>query len=565
MHFALEVLKNCEFGLWTNGRDMFFAHKYEDKYDNTEIIDISDFPAKGQSLDDLEHADKATPKTPSGTSLIRVFKQCHDYIYGNEGRVNDTFWQLLYLIFCKIYDEKRRFMVTKNGDSYRRRFWVGATERSTPEKQKKVAERIKAIFEELKNEENDHIFSSVFSGTESIELTDKGLAFVASQIAKYSFLDATVDVKGTAYESIVSGRLKQERGQFFIPRNIIRCMVEMLDPEPHHRILDPCCGSGGFLVNALEHIRHKIAQQFNPDKKGVWLEQEYNSMQVNEAVRNAAEKNIFGFDFDPDLKKAARMNMIMFGDGHTNIFHVNSLAYPAWETNTELDSIKQAIAKSLQNASDKNEVYGSEDARGKFDIIFTNPPFGAKVTVDPEIAQKYELNQFSNAPEVLFVEACYNFLKPGGRMAIVLPDGILGNPNTEPVREWILKHFRLLASIDLAVEAFLPQVGVQASLLFLQKKTETEQDLAHFQEEDYEVFMAIAEKLGKDRRGVPIYLRDEDGQELIFEVEKEYLVQDAENLTQKIRKTRKEKVKKLNDDLPLIAQAYIQFRKEGAI
>jgi type I restriction enzyme M protein len=174
---------------------------------------------------------------------------------------------------------------------------------------------------------------------------------------------------------------------------------------------------------------------------------------------------------------------------------------------------------------------------------------------------KFELNKYSDAPEVLFIEACYNYLKPGGKLGIVLPDGILGNPNMLPVREWILSHFKLLASIDLAVEAFLPQVGVQASLLFLQKKTEKERQLALAKEEDYEVFMAIAEKLGKDRRGVPIYVRDEDGAEVYFKEEKEYLVPDKKG--NKIVKKKKYSVRKLDDDLPKIAKAYKEFLKKG--
>jgi type I restriction enzyme M protein len=159
----------------------------------------------------------------------------------------------------------------------------------------------------------------------------------------------------------------------------------------------------------------------------------------------------------------------------------------------------------------------------------------------------------------LFIEACYKFLKPGGKVAIVLPDGILGNPNTLPVREWILDKFKILASVDLAVEAFLPQVGVQASLLFLQRKTELERQLVQDSSEDYEVFMAIAEKLGKDRRGNPIYMRDDDGAEIIFDTETNYVVRKREGSLEV--KTRKEKLKHLDDDLPLISKEYSQFLK----
>src|SRR5690606_14397486 len=139
-----------------------------------------------------------------------------------------------------------------------------------------------------------------------------------------------------------------------------------------------------------------------------------------------------GFDFDPDLKKAARMNMVMGGDGHANIFHVNSLAYPNWEHPKELDKINEAIEKSLSEMKDFERTYFT-DARGKFDMIFTNPPFGAKVKVETEIASRYHLSKYSTAPEVLFIEACYDYLKEGGKMAIVLPDGILGNPDRKSV------------------------------------------------------------------------------------------------------------------------------------
>ena len=375
-------------------------------------------------------------------------------------------------------------------------------------------------------------------------------------MAKYSFLDASVDVKGLAYETIVSNTLKQEAGQFFTPRNIVKCMVEMLDPKEHHRVLDPACGSGGFLVMVLDHVRQQMAKEMFPNLEGPFLTEKYNSPEVNEKVRIYAERSIFGFDLDPDLKKAARMNMVMGGDGHANIFHVNSLAYPLWEHPTEVEKINNAIDKSLREMQDIENAYGT-DARGKFDMIFTNPPFGAKVKVETEIASRYHLSQYSTAPEVLFIEACYDFLKDGGKMAVVLPDGILGNPNMLSVRNWILDRFKILASVDLAVEAFLPQVGVQASLLFLEKKTEAQRQLVQEQNEDYQVFMAIAEKLGKDRRGNPIYLKDDDGAELLYNTETKYLTKKSTG--EKILKVRNEKIKRLDDDLPLISQAYFNF------
>jgi len=550
---AMGAIESCEFGLWANGSSYHFLQKEDDDIGfDFDFIDLSDFPGEGETIADLDRADRSHTRTPANDSLIKVFKRSHDYIYGNEGRKKDAFWQLLNLIFCKLYDEKRRFMVSPNGESYRRKFWVGIKEQNTEKGRKEVAKRIKGLFEELKN---DTLFSEVFEGNETISLTDKGLAFIAGELAKYSFLDASVDVKGLAYETIVSNTLKQEAGQFFTPRNIVKCMVQMLDPKENSRVLDPACGSGGFLVMVLDHVRQQITKEIYPDLEGPFLEEKYNSFEVNERVRIYAENSIFGFDFDPDLKKAARMNMVMGGDGHANIFHVNSLAYPNWEHPTEIDKINNAINNSLEQMKDIDNAYGT-DARGKFDMVFTNPPFGAKVKVEAEIASRYHLSQYSTAPEVLFIEACYDYLKDGGKMAIVVPDGILANPNMVNVREWILEKFKIIASIDLAVEAFLPQVGVQASLLFLQKKTEIERQLAQESDEDYEVFMAIAEKLGKDRRGNPIYLRDEDGAEILFNTETKYLFRKKNG--QAVEKKRNEKLKQLDDDLPKIAGQFLK-------
>lgn len=576
LQVALQGIENCDFGLWTNGDEFHFLQKEIDQWNQVNCFDISDFPGEGQTMDDLiNRADKIQPRKPANDSLIRTFKRCHDYIYGNEGMKKTAFWELLNLIFCKIYDEKRRFLPSPNGESYRRKFWVGVKEQNTDEGLKAISKRIKGIFEELKS---DKLFSEVFDGNEQINLSERGLAYIAGELAKYSFLDATVDVKGTAYETIVSNTLKQEAGQFFTPRNLIRCMVEMMDPDENMRVLDPACGSGGFLVIVLDHVRRKIAKRLYPELTGLYLTEKFNSKEVNDLVTDYAERMVFGFDFDPDLKKAARMNMVMAGDGHANIFNVNSLDYPFGSKTDELEKIKNTITYSVQNGADKDTAYDFEDARGKFDLIFTNPPFGAKVEVDFEISKRYELGHnwskdtwgnfakgnasSSEAPEVLFIEQCYNFLKPGGRVAIVLPDGILGNPNTEYVRDWILKRFKVLASLDLPVEMFLPQVGVQASVLFLQKKTDAERDAA-VNGEDYEVFMAIAETVGKDRRGVPIYKRDEDGAELLFDSIKEVLLYDKNGNTK--LNSRKIRIKKLDDDLPVITESFHEFKQKSSL
>lgn len=363
----------------------------QNAYRVIECQDISDFPGAGQTMEDLETAyERMQPRRPANDSLIKTFQRCHDYIYANEGMKKTAFWELLNLIFCKIFDENRRFKDAEKGISYRRRFWVGLKEQNTVEGQEKIAARIKDIFEELK--EDKSVFREVFDGNEQINLSPRGLAFVASELSKYSFLDATVDVKGTAYEPIVSSTLKQEAGQFFTPRNVIKCMVEMMDPDVNTRVLDPACGSGGFLVTVLDYVRKKITKRMYGDLSGVWLESKNNTPEVVAAVKKYIEQNLFGFDFDPDLKKAARMNLMMAADGRPNIFNINSLEYPDG-SKANIPLINKKIKESIENSQDKDFdfKYESDCALGKFDMIFTNPPFGTKVEVAQEISRKFDL------------------------------------------------------------------------------------------------------------------------------------------------------------------------------
>lgn len=461
----------CRFGLWTNGSELHFLQKtYREDEQDPIFEELSDFPGKGESLDDLDRPDRQVLRVAAGESLLNTFKRCHDYIYGNQGKIKTAFWELLNIIFCKIYDERRREICQENGETYRRKFWVGVKERNTAEGQAKIAQRVKGLFEEVKKAE---IFRDVFSGNEAITLNDLVLSYIASEISRYSFLDASVDAKGMAYEAIVSNTLKQERGQFFTPRNIVRVMVEMMDPGEDDLVLDPACGSGGFLVMVLDHVRHKIARELYPEEEGILLACRANSdPAVIERAKAYANEKLFGVDFDDDLKKAARMNMVMSGDGHGSIFSFNSLQYPNCP-DVDCQKMQMALKESMSDSGRQTRT-----DLGHFDFLFTNPPFGTKIPIDEpsilehfELAHKWERDgdrwirtgklQSSQPPEILFIERCYQFLKEGGRMAIVLPDGILGNPNLEYVRYWILQNTKVLASIDLPVEAFLPQVGAR--------------------------------------------------------------------------------------------------------
>jgi type I restriction enzyme M protein len=370
-----------------------------------------------------------------------------------------------------------------------------------------------------------------------------------------------VDVKGLAYEAMVATTMKKERGQFFTPRNIVEAMVAILAPEPGERVLDPACGSGRFLVACLDRFRERCARQSSSRGANDFeLRRLRNSKEILGKAADYARACLFGIDVDPELQRAAKMNMLINNDGHGNIHCFNTLAV----TRTEINERHVPGAPQL--------------GFGTLDVVLTNPPFGAKIPVDdPDILRNFELAhkwdvtsdeqfvmrnelQSKMPPEILFIERCLQWLRDGGRMGIVVPDGILGNPDNEYIRAWILQQSRVLASIDLPVEAFLPQVGVQASLLFLERRPRAE--VAAGISDDYPVFMAIAEFAGHDRRGNTIYRRDPDGYELYESYDELLMVRrNGEDVAER----RQLKRKIVADDLPRIVDFYQQFRRTGYV
>jgi len=530
------------FGLWTNGIELAFRMRtYHSRTGDPEFTELTDIPGPTETLEDLENAARRPLRVAAGDSLLRTFKRCHDYLYGNQQmRPDKAFWQLLYLIFCKILDEQQSS----------RLFFVGATEANNERGRRAITGRIKDLFEQVQKKE----YKDVFDGTERIGLNDRALAYVAGELSRYSLLTTDTDAKGLAYEAITSATLKRERGQFFTPRNVIRMMVSMVNPQPDKLILDPACGSGGFLVVALAHHRRRLLQSIGADPESPVPSE---LRRVDRALRTYARKCLYGIDADEDLRKAARMNMVMNNDGHGNILSFNSLEYgiPAHET-------AEMVAF---------EKLGGQ--HGKFDYVFTNPPFGSKIPIsDPAILAEFDLGHAWShitgtwqrgpilkkvSPEILFIEACYKFLKPGsGVMAIVVPDGILGNPGEqmEGVRWWMLHHMELLASVDLPGETFLPQVSVQASCVFLRRRHEDEMKLAGFSgPKQRPVFMAIAETIGHGRRGEPKYVRRPDGTE---ELRVNDVLERWEIKGRVVERMRRKQARALADDLPWISEQY---------
>jgi type I restriction enzyme M protein len=542
LHSYLSASPNAQYGMWTNGLERFCYRKVV-KDNHISFDELPDIPSHGQNEDDAERPRFDQLKPASSDALLFAFRRCHNYIAGNQGlQKPEAFWELLKLIFCKIHDER---------DSHHVEFYAGSNERSGINGTLKVKSRIEKLFAEVKKE-----YPAIFPSNEAVSLNPPVLTYLVSQLQMYSLLESDVDVKGHAYEEIVGANLRGDRGEFFTPRNICNMAVAMLDPGENQLILDPACGTGGFLVAAMNHVIEKVRHGEVERWKG---DIDRAEPRVQDRVKKFAGNYMIGLDFNPNLVKACKMNMVMNNDGAGGLYQANSLANPmTWE-----DELRE------------------RELLGKVDMIFTNPPFGSKIPIDdPAILENYDLGhawnyspdedawtkttgiQKSQPPEILFIERCVRFLKPGtGKAAMVLPDGILGAPGLGYVRDWILTHTRVLASIDLHPDTFQPNVSVQTSVLVIQRKTQHEIELeqAAKKKKEYNVFMAIANHVGHDKRGNKTYVRDKKGNEIVEEVEensKEY--EDGKA----IYRSQKSLRKVVDDNTIQIAQAFRKWLSE---
>jgi len=500
LHSYMSACPNATHGMWTNGLERLCYRKVTDGGEIT-YVEIPEIPGFGQDEEETDRPTFDSLKPASSDALLFAFRRCHNYIAGNQGiQKQGAFWELLKLIFCKIHDER-------NSDEVE--FYAAAKDRASQNGQMRVRYRLGKLFEAVRQD-----YPSIFQANEEILLEPRVLTYLVSQLQMYSLLESDIDVKGRAYEEIVGSNLRGDRGEFFTPRNICRMAVEMLDPEEKQVILDPAQGTGGFLITAMNHVIDKIRRA----EENKWKNADRAGKAVRERIQKYAHSHVVGIDFNPELVKAAKMNMVMNNDGAGGLYQANSLLIPM-EWPAEL--------------RDRNLI-------GGVDLLVTNPPFGSKIPVDdPRLLEQFELArswsydadadtwrmgeglQKSQPPEILFIERCVQFLRPGnGRMAIVLPDGILGSPGLGYVRQWILQQCRVLASIDLHPDTFQPHVSVQTSILVLQRKTaeQIKVETAAGKMQDYSVFMALANHIGHDKRGNKTYVRDRKGNEVIEEV-----------------------------------------------
>ena len=379
--------------------------------------------------------------------LIRVLEKCHDTLWqGGRLTPTDAFDELAKILFIKIRDEKK---ARRDGEPYD--FQI-----KTHETPKSVANRINRLYREAKSQDPE-----VF--TEDIEIDESRLFSVVNHLQGISLNQTDLDVKGVAFERFLGNFFKGEIGQFFTPREVVEFMVDMITPDHEELILDPACGSGGFLLHAMDYIRAQ-ASEFHTEG----TPEHYNHW------HDFAKDRLFGIEVNDSIARVAKMNMIIHDDGHSNVISNDALV--GFET--------------LYNQHREFE-------KEKFDVILTNPPFGAviKQTELPYL-ETYELGKgnASQKTEILFLERCFDFLKwETGKLAIILPDGILTNSSLQYVRDYIERHFQILAVVSLPQIAFSHYgAGVKTSILFLRK----------FSEQEYERYQAAINQITQKNEAI---------------------------------------------------------------
>lgn len=542
---------NARYGLWTNGTDRFCFAKREKPKGNLDFEEIVEIPAFGQSEEDAQRPKRKDLKIATGDNLLYAFRRCHDYIAHHEGMQKpEAFWELLKVIFCKIEDERSTELT----------FYVTPSELKSKTNAGPAKTRLQKLFSEKVVKDYPMIFAT--AEAQQIQLQPNVAAYVMGQLQGFSLLASPVDVKGVAYEEIVGSNLRGDRGEFFTPRNACRMAVTMLNAQPAERLLDPACGTGGFLIIAMNHALAHI----DTSEKLAWADPafptEYERQELYRKRSEYLTKRVYGLDLNPNLVRAAKMNMVMNNDGSGGLWQANSLEHP----HTWNPEASKAIGL------------------GSIDVLCTNPPFGANIVIDDEeILRQYELAamwdeteagewekridpksgeavlQKSQPPEILFIERCLQFLAPGtGRMAMVIPNGILNNPALGYVRQWMRHNAQILAVVDMARELFQPKNDTQTSMVLMRRLTDQEKaQMGAGQLSPYECFMAVTERIGHDKRGNTIYRRNEHGDDIVVVRTESVTEVDPQTGATSIIQT---EVKELliDDELPDVADAYLK-------
>ena len=583
-----------------------------------KLEEIADIPSADMVNDDKKiKAMLLQTKAFTRDEFSRLLFKCHNIIRNNDKLSPEAaFDEISKILFIKI-----RYERTNSGTQiFSKDAFTKLKNAYNNMKSKDAPEFYQFLFEKTKEDfAKDHLFDE----NETIKIRENSFEQIVKELQVYNLSTTSDDVKGIAFEQFLGRTFRGELGQFFTPRTIVDFMVSVLDPQEGEYVCDPCCGSGGFLIRAFEYVREHIENEVEVRKEDVKKslftddysklpkkEQEKNDQKVIDAfskmnyeldinnpmgrLRSLSFDCIYGTDANPRMARTAKMNMIMHGDGHGGVHHHDGLlnVNGIWE--------------------------------GRFDVILTNPPFGARIDkelkiteadrftdiekikayekrygkenydnalkqvndhIDQPILDLFQIGKFSGLTEVLFIERCLNLLKPGGRMGIVLPEGVLNNTNLQKVRDFVESKAKILLIVSIPQDVFMAAgATVKPSLLFFKKFTENEAEeynriyiqVSHEVEAKYDEEMTdIDVKLAK--RGKEALTKDEKKslrsrkKELTALIENEIkvLVKERFDYVIPIAEVQKAGISttgaKIENELEPLEKEFTEYRKENKL
>ena len=452
--------KGAPVAVWSNGADNIILYRpYPAQFDDT----LFDLPRRGQEPKDVLEAKKTLLQLKNDFNFKKILQDLEELVLADSGK--DEFNEIFKLIFAKIWDEKEALEKRKD----------------------KVVEFRKALDPEITFDRINNLFHKacdewpgIFKQGEDIELAKRHLQVCVGPIEGVRLMGSNLRIMDDAFEYLLPTEAKKKKGQFFTPRHVVEMCVRMLNPKRDEYVMDPACGSGGFLLHAMD-----------------WCYPAADNDQRELRKHRYASKYLWGIDFEQRAAKTSRALMLIAGDGHTNIFgpDVSSLDPRTWYETGSGSALMQGLRRARLTAKliPENESLTDEDKAWeyfdqlKFDVILANPPFAGEMK-DRKMLARYELarpalrragddKQPKEERDVLFIERILKMLKHGGRAAIVLPQGKFNNSSLAFIREWILKKARLLAVVGLHPNNFKPHTGTKTSVLFVQKYTQDQLDL----------------------------------------------------------------------------------------
>jgi len=479
-------------GIWSNGDSISYYHRKEPNYfeDIPEIPTakqkLSDILKERWTIDDLIIKDKLVTERKSLKDLIL---EMEDEVLANAGV--DVFEELFKLIFTKLFDEMKSGRDRKRHLEFRN---YGDTETD-------LKIKIQTLFDEAKNK-----WEGVFTDEAKLMLTSSHLSVCVSSLQDVKLFNSNLDVVDEAFEYLINKSSKGEKGQYFTPRYVIDMCVKMLNPKQEETMIDTAAGSCGFPVHTIFHVWEQILKKQGLDKSHLFTLED-KGPECTDYVND----KVFAIDFDEKAVRVARTLNLIAGDGQTNVLHLNTLDYKRWDEKTDdkdwIDTYQEGWKKLK-----KLRTYKNNNKEFQFDILMANPPFAGDIKENRIIA-KYELGKKDNGKyqtavgrDILFIERNLDFLKPGGRMAVVLPQGRFNNSSDKQIREFIAERCRILAVVGLHGNVFKPHTGTKTSVLLVQKWD----DVLCPKVDDYPIFFATMQEQSKDNSGDKIFVRKKD-------------------------------------------------------